>query len=62
MGAEAPGACPECGGELRRRWGRVGVRFSGWGFSKTDSLLPDGRRGQDFKRLAERAERLTEGD
>jgi putative FmdB family regulatory protein len=61
MGAGPPGPCPECGGVLRRRYGRVGVRFSGWGFSRTDSLLPDDRRRGDFSKLKEKAEELTDG-
>jgi putative FmdB family regulatory protein len=63
MGEGPPGPCRECGGELRRRYGRVGIRFSGWGFSSTDALLPeDRRRRRDFRRLSERAERIAEGE
>ncbi|MDP9341841.1 MAG: zinc ribbon domain-containing protein [Actinomycetota bacterium] len=62
MGEAAPGPCPECGGELKRVYGRVAVRFSGWGFSKTDALLPEGRRrNRDFKQLQEKAREITEG-
>ncbi len=61
MGAGPPGQCPECGGELRRVWGRVGVRFSGWGFSKTDSLVSGDRPGRDFKRLKEKADEIRDG-
>ncbi len=61
MGAGPPGQCPECGGELRRVWGRVGVRFSGWGFSKTDGLVSDDRPGRDFKRLKEKADEIRDG-
>ena len=61
MGAGPPGACGECGGELRRVYGRVGVRFSGWGFSRTDALLPDDRRRKDFRRLRDKAEEITDG-
>ena len=62
MGAGPPGPCPECGGELRRVYGRVGVRFSGWGFRRTDSLLPeDRRRGKDFKELERKSQELTDG-
>jgi putative FmdB family regulatory protein len=59
MGAGAPGPCPECGGELRRAYGRVGVRFSGWGFSRTDSLVAE-TRGKDYRALKERADRLRD--
>ena len=60
MGSGPPGPCPECGGELRRAYGRVGVRFSGWGFSSTDKLLPGDRRRKDFDRLRERAEQIRD--
>jgi putative FmdB family regulatory protein len=29
--------CPECGGDLRKRFGAVGITFKGSGFYKTDS-------------------------
>jgi putative FmdB family regulatory protein len=63
MGEGPPSACPECGRELRRVYsGRVAVQFSGWGFSKTDSLLPDRRRrGKDFKQLRDKAREIAEG-
>jgi predicted nucleic acid-binding Zn ribbon protein len=60
MGSEPPGPCSECGGELRRRYGRVGVRLKGWGFSRNDALLPEGRPRKDFKRLQDRAEEIAE--
>ena len=56
----APPACPACGGELKRVYGRVGVRFSGWGFRRTDSLMPEDRRRKDFKKLADKAEEIAE--
>jgi putative FmdB family regulatory protein len=43
MGSDAPGPCEACGGELRRRFSRVGVRYQGWGFQSTDALVPDDR-------------------
>lgn len=61
MGSGPPGPCPECGGELKRTWGGVGIRFSGWGFSKTDSLTPGGRPRKDFRKLKEKAEELRDG-
>jgi putative FmdB family regulatory protein len=61
MGAGPPGPCPQCGGELRRVYGRVAVRFSGWGFARTDGLVPGDHRRKDFKRLAEKAEEIAEG-
>jgi hypothetical protein len=42
-------------------YGRVAVKFSGWGFSRTDRLVPEGRPRKDFKRLAEKAEEIAEG-
>ena len=60
MGAGPPGPCPACGGELRRLYGRVGVRLEGWGFSRTDALLPDDGRRKDFKRLREKAEEIAD--
>lgn len=62
LGAGAPGPCEACGGELRRRYGRVAVRYQGWGYTSTDKLLPEGRRQQDFRTLRERAERIAEGE
>jgi putative FmdB family regulatory protein len=62
MGSGPPGPCPRCGGELRRAYGRVGVRFSGWGFSRTDSLLPGDRPRRDFRALQDRAEEITDSD
>jgi putative FmdB family regulatory protein len=60
LGAGAPGPCEVCGGELRRRWSRVAVRYQGWGFTSTDKLLPEDRRGQDYRALRERAERIAD--
>jgi putative FmdB family regulatory protein len=61
MGAAAPGPCQDCGGELRKVYGRVAVTFDGWGFSKTDSLLPEGRRRKDFRTLKSKAEEISDG-
>ncbi|HEY7281583.1 MAG TPA: FmdB family zinc ribbon protein [Actinomycetota bacterium] len=62
MGADPPGPCPACGGDLRRTYGRVGVVFAGWGFNANDRLLPGDRPRKDFRTLKERAERIREGD
>ena len=34
---EAISKCPECGGEVRKKFGAVGVVFKGSGFYQTDS-------------------------
>ena len=60
MGAGPPGPCPECGGELRRVYGRVGVQFSGWGFSRTDKLAPGDRPPKDYRKLKEKADEIRE--
>jgi hypothetical protein len=38
------------------------VRLSGWGFSRTDSLLSGDKPRKDFKKLHERAEEITDSD
>jgi putative FmdB family regulatory protein len=60
MGAGPPGPCPTCGGDLRRVYGRVGVRFSGWGFRRTDGLLPEDRPRKDFRTLQEKAQEIAD--
>ncbi|HJR19890.1 MAG TPA: hypothetical protein VJ922_09265 [Actinomycetota bacterium] len=60
-GEKPPTKCSECGAKLKRTWGgRVSVQLQGWGFSKTDSYLPDNRPRRDFKQLKERAERISD--
>jgi len=34
---DALSVCPECGGELRKQYGSIGVTFNGSGFYRTDS-------------------------
>jgi hypothetical protein len=53
------GGCGNCGGALRKRYGRVAVRYGAWGFGSTDALVPD-QRGKDFAQLRERAERISD--
>ena len=60
MGAGPPGPCPECGGELRRVYGAVSIRFSGWGFSKTDRLVSGDRPKKDYRTLKQKADELRE--
>ncbi len=57
-GETPPERCGECGGELERRWSRVGVQLVGWGFSKTDSLVGESKTRQDFKKVREKASEL----
>ena len=54
----APSACPECGGDLVRRWSRLGVRLEGWGFARNDALLPEGSRRKPFREISEKASEL----
>lgn len=59
--ADEPGPCPSCGGELRRRFSRVAVRYEGWGFNATDRLVADRPGGRnDFREVRERAEKLAD--
>lgn len=60
MGGAPPKTCDQCGGELRRVYGRVAVRFSGWGFGSTDRLAPEGRPKKDFRTLKEKAEEIAD--
>jgi hypothetical protein len=42
-------------------YGRVAVKFSGWGFRSTDALVAEDRPRKDFKKLREKAEEIAEG-
>jgi putative FmdB family regulatory protein len=55
---EPPAACPSCGGELERRWSRVGIQLVGWGFAKNDALLPEGRGRKDYRQVKDKAAEL----
>jgi len=56
-----PESCSACGAPLKRVWsGRVHISLVGWGFSKTDGLLPDNGPRRDFKALKERAQRIVD--
>ena len=59
LGAGIPGPCAACGGELRKKFSRVAVRYEGWGFTSTDSLVSD-TRGRDFKALRSKAEQIAD--
>lgn len=57
-GEVAPTACPDCGGELRRRWSRIGVDLVGWGFRRNDALVADDRPRKSFRQLRDKAVEL----
>ena len=57
-GEAPPTACPECGGELRRLWSRIGVNLVGWGFARNDAMLPDGGTRGRFKDVKDKASEL----
>jgi putative FmdB family regulatory protein len=59
LGADGPGTCAACGGALRRKFSRVAVKYQGWGFTATDSLVND-TRGKDYQALRERAEKIAD--
>ena len=59
LGDTAARPCPTCGGTARHRMARVAVRYAGWGFTATDSLVSD-TRGKDFGALRESAERISD--
>ena len=59
LGATDAGPCPECGGQTKLRIGRVAVKYNGWGFTATDSLVSD-TRGKDFSTLRDKAEQISD--
>ena len=60
--ADRPGPCPACeADDVRRAFSRVAVKLQGWGFSKTDGIVPERSGRGDFKTVSERAERIAEG-
>jgi putative FmdB family regulatory protein len=59
LGDTEPRRCEECGGHARHRLSRVAVRYQGWGFTATDSLVRD-TRGKDFAALREKAEQISD--
>ena len=61
LGAPAPDGCADCGGELRKRYSRVAVKYQTWGFGATDALAGGDRPRKDFRALRERAERIADG-
>lgn len=60
VGAAAPAdGCAVCGGTLKRKFSRVAVKYQGWGFSATDSLVSEPGT-KDFKALRDRADRIAD--
>ena len=59
--ADRPGPCPTCDGRLERRFSRVAVRLEGWGFSRTDAMVPPRPGRPDYRTIRERAERISDG-
>lgn len=59
LGETADRVCPDCGGAARHRFSRVAVKYAGWGFSATDSLVGD-TKGKDFKQLRSKAEEISD--
>jgi putative FmdB family regulatory protein len=47
--------CPECGGELRKVFGNVGIVLKGSGFYKTDSRSATGKKGSAPKPIGDAA-------
>jgi putative FmdB family regulatory protein len=63
MQADDPGPCPACDQPtLTRQFSRVAVKYNGWGFNATDSLVTERPGRGDFRTVRERAERISEGD
>lgn len=59
--ADDPGPCPTCDEPaLDRRFSRVAVKYSSWGFQATDGLVADRPGRGDYREVAERAERISE--
>ena len=59
--ADAPAPCPICDEASRRAFSRVAVKLEGWGFSRTDGMVPDRPGRGDYKEVAARADRIAEG-
>lgn len=55
---QPPTACPDCGGDLRRLWSRIGIQLVGWGFSSNDALVGEDGRRKPFKQLRDKAAEL----
>lgn len=61
--ADEPAPCPACDDDgPRRAFSRVAVKLQGWGFSRTDGMVPERPGRGDFKDVASRAERIADGE
>ena len=50
--------CPNCGGQLRKVFGSIGIMFKGSGFYRTDSRIPSGKAsGKDKAEKGEKGEK-----
>lgn len=54
----APRTCPDCDGQLQRRYSRVGAQFVGWGFTRNDALVSERPGRGDFKAVRDKAAEL----
>ena len=59
LGETADRPCPECGKPAKHRFARIAVKYEGWGFTATDSLVGNSR-GKDFKQLRSKAEEISD--
>jgi putative FmdB family regulatory protein len=59
LGQIADRECPDCGGVAKHRFSRVAVKYGGWGFTATDSLVSD-TKGKDFKAIRSKAEEISD--
>jgi putative FmdB family regulatory protein len=59
LGETGDRPCPDCGKPAEHRFARIAVKYNGWGFTATDSLVSDSR-GKDFRKLRETAEKISD--
>ena len=59
LGETADRSCPACGGTATHKFARIAVKYEGWGFTATDSLVGD-TKGKDFKQLRTKAEEISD--
>jgi len=51
--------CPDCGGRMQQKFGRVGIKYAAFGFTTTDRLVGD-PAGKDFAALSEKAQEIAD--